>query len=367
MRAITVALTGGGPLRVSKRALIAVAVGISVGLSGAIAGSAHAAASVPRAVARPAATGYSAVGALNGVAAASNSDAWAVGSAGSKILMLHWNGKAWSRITRPGALTAAGQLKSITVVNAKDAWAVGSAGTKSLLLHWNGKAWSQVTRPAPVVGSLNSVAATASGGWAVGDVSTGHDLPPKPLILRLSGATAARASLKNDPTLTLTGAAITGKSAAWVIGATEQQFEFGRWNGHTWTWEPVLSIQDLYELNGIAAGPGGTAFTVGYVYPDGGRGAPVALKLTGSTWKKVSVPADANLEAVAFAPGGTAWAGGSLMLRWNGTAWKPVSVPSLKSVDRIGGLGFSAANYGWAVGGAGARTLILHWNGRAWK
>jgi hypothetical protein len=85
-------------LRVSKRALIAIAAGITVGLSGVIAGSAHAAASVPHATTRPAATGYSAPGALNGVAAASNSDAWAVGYTGSfitstKVLMLHWTGK----------------------------------------------------------------------------------------------------------------------------------------------------------------------------------------------------------------------------------------------------------------------------------
>ena len=354
-------------MRVSMRALIVIAAGISAGLSGVIAGSAHAAASVPHPVVRPASTGYSAVGALDGVAAATNSNAWAVGYTGSKILMLHWNGKAWSRVTSPGVLIAGGQLKSIAVVNAKDAWAVGSAGTKSLLLHWNGKAWSQLTHPAPVVGSFNSVAATASGGWVVGDASAGHDLPPKSLILRLSGATATRVSLANDPPLTLTGAAITGKSAAWVIGATEQQFVFGRWNGHTWSWKPILAKQDLYILNGIAAGPGGTAFTVGHVDPDGGRGVPVALKLTGSTWKKVSVPSDVNLGAVSFAPGGTAWAGGSLMLRWNGTAWKPVSAPSLKLADGIDGLGFSAANYGWAVGSASTRTLILHWNGSTWK
>jgi hypothetical protein len=357
-------------LRVSKRGLIAIAAGISVGLSGVIAGSARAAASVPQAAARPASTSYSAVGTLNGVAAASNSDAWAVGYTGSKILMLHWNGKAWSRVTSPGALTAAGQLKSVAVVNAKDAWAVGDTGAfpsqRTLLLHWNGRAWSQVTHPAPVVGMLNAVTATANGGWAVGEVPAGDELPPHSLILRLSGATATRVSLKN-PSFALTGVAITGKNAAWALGATEQQYEFGRWNGRTWTWEPVLAIQDLYELYGIAAGPGGTAFTVGYEYPDGGRGTPVSLKLTGSTWKKVSVPSAAGPQAVSFAPGGTAWAGGSLILRWSGTAWKPVAAAGLKRGAGIDGLGFSAANYGWAVGFAGARTLILHWNGKTWS
>jgi hypothetical protein len=73
-------------------------------------------------------------------------------------------------------------------------------------------------------------------GHPEGRADPGHDLPPQSLILRLSGATSTRVSLVNDPTLTLTGAAITGTNAAWVIGATEQQFEFGRWNGHTWTW-----------------------------------------------------------------------------------------------------------------------------------
>ena len=350
------------------------AAGICLALAGLAAAPARAGASVAApparaAAARPAATSYSAPGALFDVAAASNSDAWAVGSTGSKILMLHWNGRAWSRVTSPGVLTAAGLLKSIAVVNAKDAWAAGYTGTlpgqRTLLLHWNGKAWSRVTHPAPVAGTLNAVTATASGGWAVGDVPTGHDLPPHSLILRLSGATSTRVPLVNAPTFTLTGVAITRTNAAWVIGATEQQFEFGRWNGHTWTWEPVLARQDLYELNGIAAGPGGTAFTVGYEYPDGGRGTPVSLKLTGSTWKKVSDPV--TLEAVSFAPGGAAWAGGSQILRWSGTAWKLVAAAGLKPGDAIGGFGFSAANYGWAVGDTGTRTVILHWNGSTWK
>jgi hypothetical protein len=124
-----------------------------MGFSGVIAGSAHAAAGVPQAVPRPAVTGYSAVGALNGAAAASNGSAWAVGYAGlsyssPKVLMLHWDGKAWSRVTSPGTLTATGELSSVTVVNAKNAWAVGYTGggigtgkDHSLLLHWNGKAW----------------------------------------------------------------------------------------------------------------------------------------------------------------------------------------------------------------------------------
>jgi hypothetical protein len=199
-------------LRVSKRALIAIAASISVGLSGVIAGSAHAAASGPQAAARPAATSYSGVGALNGVAAASNGSAWAVGYVGlsynsPKILMLHWNGKAWSRVTSPGVLAATGELTAVTVVSAKSAWAAGYTGVigtgkqHSLLLHWNGKAWSQVISPAPVTGgNIAGIAATAKSGWAVGYVNTNPDAGAccagTPLVFRWNGSKWSRVTTK---------------------------------------------------------------------------------------------------------------------------------------------------------------------------
>ncbi|TVZ02892.1 hypothetical protein EAS64_20645 [Trebonia kvetii] len=113
-------------MRVSRRALIAVAAAaISIGVSSVLATPAYPAAGVPRVAVPPAATGYSTAGGLTGAAAVSNSNAWAVGYAGKssapKILMLHWNGKTWSRVTGPRVLTAAGQLNAITVVSAKSA------------------------------------------------------------------------------------------------------------------------------------------------------------------------------------------------------------------------------------------------------
>jgi hypothetical protein len=370
-------------LRVSMRTLIAVsATALSVCLSGVIAGAAQATASVPRTAAQPGATSYNVTGKLAGVATASNSSAWAVGSAGpaasAKVLMLHWNGKAWSRVTSPAVLTGAGKLNAITVVNAKDAWAVGYTGTlgakyMTLLLHWNGKAWSPVARPAPVAGYLNAVTATASGGWAVGALANGHNFPFS-LALRLSGVTWSRVQIPFN--LDVSGVAVTGKNVAWAIGSTEQQSEFAQWNGHAWTWEfSILPMKDMYALGGIAAGPGGAAFTAGEERASGATGTvPVILKLAGSTWKKVTVKAPANAfpDAVSFAPGGAAWAAGTaglstLILRWNGSAWTRVTSPSPAGPDTLAGLGFSAANYGWAVGGSGADTLILHWNGKAWQ
>jgi hypothetical protein len=333
------------------------------------------------AAAPPPPTRFSTAGGLAGVAAASASSAWAVGHAGTgspKVLMLHWNGSKWSRVTSPRVLTGPGELAAITVVSAKDAWAVGytgtfttTASTRTLLLHWNGTAWSQVTRPAPVAGALSGVTATASRGWAVGYVPNGHNFPNS-LALRLSGATWSRASISGG--IELVGAAITGTNAAWAVGYNEQGSELERWNGSKWTFEPSILPDDLYLMPAIAAGPGGTAFTVGVKQSFTASPVPVVLRLTGSSWHPVTVhaPSNGQLNAVAFTPGGGAWTAGAtgrstLILHWNGAAWARVASPNPGGSNEINGLGFAAAGNGWAVGTSGGQTLILHWNGKAWN
>jgi hypothetical protein len=132
--------------------------------------------------------------------------------------MLHWNGKAWSRVTSPGVLTKAGELNAITVVNAKDAWAAGFTGgftnttRRTLLLHWNGRTWREVTHPAPIPGFLNAVTATASGGGAVSGVPNGHN-QPRSLALHLSGTTWSR--------IPMAGAARAyhGRAASVTVGS----------------------------------------------------------------------------------------------------------------------------------------------------
>jgi hypothetical protein len=325
-------------------------------------------------------TRYATAGGLAGVAAASAASAWAVGYAGTssaaKVLMLHWNGKAWSRVTSPAVLTAAGKLTAVTVVSATSAWAVGYAGTitssRTLLLHWNGTAWSQVTSPAPVAGALDAVTVSGSAGWATGRVPNGHNWP-LPLFLRLSGGKWSRVA--GPGAIEVFGVAVTGASAAWTVGDAEDHSVLGRWNGSTWAWLLPGSAPDLYYLGGIAAGPGGTAFAVGKaLLGTAVSTVPVGLRLTGSTWARVAVSAPSNgqLNAVTFAPGGPAWAAGAaglqtLLVRWTGSAWARVASPSPGGSNAINGVGFAAAGNGWAVGASDSKTLILHWNGAAWS
>jgi hypothetical protein len=368
--------------------------GISVGLAGVIAGPARAA-GVKTAATRPAATNYSVAGRLNGVAAAADNNAWAVGYTGTpgspKILILRWNGSAWSSVpSRQLKLAGAtGALSAITVVNARDVYAVGYTGsplgtTHTLLLHWNGSTWSAVTSPAPVSGgALMGVTATATSGWAVGYYATGQAaIDYRTVIFRLSGSAWTRMGTTNlGSDVALSGVATTSATTTWAVGDEVGQITgvVARWNGRGWAWDTSVPYRKTYEAIGaIAAGPGGTAFTVG---SNGNSPStpPLSMKWTGNTWEKVAVsaPASAILNAVAFAPGGAAWAAGALatypghtlVVRWNGHAWTRVASPAGEGLN---GIGFSAASYGWAVGdvltSSGVfRTLITHWNGHTWS
>jgi hypothetical protein len=305
--------------------------------------------------------------------------------------MLHWNGKAWARVTSPSVLTTAGELSAVTVVSAKSAWAVGSTGAAgtgknhSLMLHWNGSAWSQVTSPAPVAGGdLSGIAVTAKSGWAVGYVNTNPSAPlccaGTPLVFHWNGAKWSRLTTKLGMGAYLDGVAVTGANAAWAIGGSLAMITgaLAKWNGSAWSWvkDPVPGA--YRPLNGIAAGPGGTAFSVGT--NNDVPGPPVSARWNGKAWQQVpvSAPNFSGLNAVAFAPGGGAWAAGTyrsgsisstLVMRWNGKAWVRVTSPGAGA--ELNGLGFSAANYGWAVGQSSpattSKTLILHWNGKAWS
>ena len=368
--------------------------GILMGLAGMIAGPASAASAAPGAPAAPAATSYSAAGALSGVAAAANNNAWAVGYSGStvspKILMLHWNGSAWSKVAAKQLKLngSAGQLSAITVVNAKDAYAVGYTGsplgtTRTLLLHWNGSTWGTVTSPTPVArGALTAVTVTAKGGWAVGYYATGPAAVDYwTLAFRLSGAKWSRVSSKTD-NAAFTGVAVTSAGITWATANAVGMITGGvaEWKGSAWTWLHSFPVQGQYHaLNAIAAGPRGIAFAVG---ANGNVPETPALSMewNGHAWVKaaVSAPLASSLDAVTFAPGGAAWAAGStelggadpMIVHWNGHEWTRVAAPGKNA--RLDGIGFSAAKYGWAVGSTGlasgsTKTLILHWNGGSWK
>jgi hypothetical protein len=104
---------------------------------------------------------------VNGVAATSTRNAWAVGSNGlGKTLIMHWNGSAWTQVPSPN-FGGVNSLAGVAAVSANNVWAVGQTGSlsspKSLILRWNGKAWKRVPSPSPGGGDwLDSVAVVSA-------------------------------------------------------------------------------------------------------------------------------------------------------------------------------------------------------------
>src|SRR5215469_8822014 len=116
-------------------------------LAGVVAGISPVTAAARAGSQGPAAS-FTVSGALSSVAATSATNAWAVGSTGSGILTVRWNGTAWTQVASPAP--AGSSLSGVAATSATNAWAVGSTGSgKTLIVRWNGTAWTQVPSPSP--------------------------------------------------------------------------------------------------------------------------------------------------------------------------------------------------------------------------
>lgn len=354
---------------------------------------------------------FSFQGQLASVTAVSVSDAWAVGSSGASpdagTLMLHWDGRTWSRITSPAVLDGVpGMVEDVTAVSATDAWAVGFTGPtrsdsasadKPLILHWDGARWSVVVGLPPVTGGLTGITMSSHSGWVVGASEVaGH---ARPLILRWDRAgwhqVPPPASSAGTPFLSRV--VVTSAGTAWAIGNAPMRgspdLAHGvllRWNGNSWQWASFPIAGPRNSLFDLAAGPDGTVWAVGQDETAAASvnnvrvaSPPLSMRWTGVTWQAVPVPgAEAGFYGVTVAPGGAVWAvGGSLTgtvaMRWTGSAWAKVPVPTGDSPEANGGLAsvaFSSPTDGWAVGNitetgahAGTWPLIVHSDGTAWN
>jgi hypothetical protein len=137
---------------------------------------------------------------LNGLAAESASDVWAVGTAQTetvgRTLVEHWDGHAWTRVPSPnpgGAPTHSfAEFQSVAAISGHNVWAVGYRSNpkaiNTLTEHWNGRAWILVASPdGGWGGALTSAAAVGAGDvWAVGQ-TLAQTLRPTALAERWDG------------------------------------------------------------------------------------------------------------------------------------------------------------------------------------
>jgi len=117
-------------------------------------------------------------GALRSVVAIASNNVWAVGvgqsrtaGTGPETVIEHWDGTSWTIVASPNipSSNATSILNGIAAVSANDIWAVGdftdSSGTHTLTEHWDGTSWSIIPSPngTGAASALGGVAATSSG------------------------------------------------------------------------------------------------------------------------------------------------------------------------------------------------------------
>jgi hypothetical protein len=353
---------------------------------------------------------------LFGVDATSPQNAWAVGQYISAppgfhahALTEHWNGRAWARVAAPAPAGQTDiQLNGVAATSSSNAWAVGFYDTaaglaRTVIEHWNGRAWK--IQPSPNPGSNSDflqgvVAFSATDAWAVGDYAN-SEATDYTLIEHWNGRTWARVPSPNPagrglPAL-LTGVAAVSPSSIWAVGSyTLPGGRLGigtlteHWNGRAWKLvaspNPAGSA-NFNELNAVAATSASNAWGVGMLT----NAITLARRAFTERWngRKWTQAAMANPGSVSILFGVTAtspssaWAVGAyatgtgsdrtLTERWNGRAWRRVTSPSPGGANPsdLEAVSATSRTNAWAVGsylkGTQTLTLIEHWNGTAWK
>jgi hypothetical protein len=214
------------------------------------------------------------------VAATAPTDVWAAGfyrnDVADQTLIEHWNGIAWKRVgsRNPGGTSRFNGLEDVAAASSTDAWAVGNyddgTGIETLIEHWNGTAWKQTTSPSPAAthNELSGVAATSStDAWAVGSYLVGN--MGQTLIEHWDGRswTVVPSPNAGSRESVLTDVAATSPTDAWAVGSsfdgTMNHTLIEHWDGIAWTLVPSPDPGSFNVLQGVAATSPTDAWAVG--------------------------------------------------------------------------------------------------------
>jgi hypothetical protein len=285
------------------------------------------------------------------------------------------SGPGWSIVTSPNeATTGTGFLQSVVCSNASDCWAVGDfhSGSKTLIEHWDGAAWTIIDSPNnPGYNRLNAVTCpSASDCWAVGNFLSPDNngfWTEYTLVEHwngLSWSIVDSANVENAGQNLLYAVSCPSSNECWAVG----YYSCGagscggglieHWNGTDWT--VVAPASGVYELYGLTCVSTSQCWAVG-----NGSSGSVIEEWNGVSWSIAPSPSVGGyLFAVSCSSAVQCFAlGNGLIEQWNGATWSVMSNPGL--------LGITCSSEGcWAVGdylNNGVRkTLIELWNGSSW-
>jgi hypothetical protein len=228
------------------------------------------------------------VGVLEGVAAVTPADVWAVGSgrnsAGvSGSMIQHWDGASWTEVSSP---VTGVTLTSVTATSATDVWAVGYTASAGVAMHYDGTSWTTSTLPAPSGGGwqLSSVSADAAGDvWAAGYVN-GSGSAQHPIVEHFDGTswsvTQAPDLGSAYPANWFTAVLAISPGNVWAIGGASPLNETNvalveHFDGTSWTVQPspANGANSAVSFGGLATTGSGTLWAVGERLPNGVSGA----------------------------------------------------------------------------------------------
>jgi hypothetical protein len=311
---------------------------------------------------------------LNAVAVVSADDVWAVGfsphPSGTPLyirqtLIEHWDGSNWSVVPSPNP---AGKtyvvLNGVAAISSNDIWAVGHAGDpgsvplQTLTEHWDGTRWSIVPSPSPGTYNgnvLTAVAAISTNDvWAVGWYQSGPTgQEGGALTMHWDGTSWT--VVPNPSKATLRAIAAISSNDVWAAG--DQVIL--HWDGTNWSVVPFPTPPgDSYQIfQGISATSANDIWVVGYsqsAYFYGYRYYPLAYHWDGTSWSLV--PNAGNIDeyfhAVAAISPNDVWAVGDngQTQHWDGANWSRVTAPYPGLGGRFNGVAAASSSDVWAVG-----------------
>jgi hypothetical protein len=267
-------------------------------------------------------------------AAVSADDAWAVGglsgNEGQIPLILHYNGKAWSRAATTGISDSAGELGAVVATRTEVWVSTDLAGETAYIYRRSGSAWVRVPLPAGV--TFPSIAAGPDGQvWAIGDTAT--------KVARWTGSawqvySTGISSGDNGNQPQISALSFTSSSNGWAVGTDVAGPLVLRWNGTRWTKAPAPAPP---------AGPG----------YDGGLTAVLATASAGAWVIGVNIY-------------GTT---GYWLEHWNGKTWANAALPAgfgQPNVDSISAGAKSGQPQWISADSSGATSSYLHYSAGAW-
>jgi hypothetical protein len=290
---------------------------------------------------------------LTGVAATSQTDAWAVGSFEqgeiSRTLAEHWDGSSWSIVPTPNVGTGTNGLGSVAALAPDDAWAVGFYDDlttfRTLVEHWDGTSWTVVPSPNQGAGenALTSVVALATDDmWAVGYREDSSPSPRVTLAEHWDGTSWTVVPTPNVGTDENFLWSVTAASPndVWAVGSYSVpwfQSLAEHWDGQSWT---VVPTENMGDGNNVL-----------YAATTDGPSPVTAV----GTWLNGDVTA-------------------TLGQHWNGQQWHLRGLPSpARYLNFLTGVAAHGERLTWAVGWATnhpfgtSRTLAESWNGHGWS